>query len=213
MGAISVYKVLMSYRWQVWFNWKKRDLYLRAKGSRNKKIPFNYFLNMENLVLFLVLFFFIFKGNHHGMAAWRLARLSSLGPCCLRQLSCIHFCIFCCIYVNGFFKEKECFYIFTVFLWKAFHNFIIVSLKLGRFMSHHHTVFSFSALPTLSLVAISVGVNVTVFSHKGELVGYYQMLCLNRHQKTPTQKSCQSLFISIQSWGQWPNQLKGSSFS
>lgn len=75
-------------------------------------------------------------------------------------------------------------------------HFMTVSLKLGRFMSHQHIVFSFPAPPILSLMAISLGVNVTVFSHKGELVEYYQMLCLNNNNKKNHLRNLQK-FIHI----------------
>lgn len=61
------------------------------------------------------------------------------------------------------FKEKECFYILQ---YSCARHFLSVSLKLGRLMTHQHIVFFFTAPPTLSLVAMCVGVNVTVFSHK-----------------------------------------------
>lgn len=44
MGAILVYKELMSERWCVWFSWKKKhDLCQGAKGSRKKRSAFNFF--------------------------------------------------------------------------------------------------------------------------------------------------------------------------
>lgn len=80
-------------------------------------------------------------------------------------------------------------------------HFMTVSLKLGRFMSHQHIVFSFPAPPILSLMAISLGVNVTVFSHKGELVEYYQMLCLNNNNKKKPPKKPSKVYSYLSKVG------------
>lgn len=69
-------------------------------------------------VFCLLAFIFNVKVN---IIAWQYGDwLSSLGFCCLNYLTYILGGY--CIYVNGIFKEKECFCIFTVFLWKAFHD-------------------------------------------------------------------------------------------
>ena len=146
----------MIYRSSVWFIWKKRDVFLRAKGSRKEKISFRVFYTWNTWFYFL--FFFIFKGNHHDMAAWRLDGLSSLSPCCFRQTSRITSVFFCCVYVNGTFKEKECFYVLQYFCGR---HFITVSWKLGSFTSHQHIVFSFLSSSSLEPCGSECGVNAT----------------------------------------------------
>lgn len=85
-------------------------------------------------------------------------------------------------------------------------------------MLHLHVVFFFSAHPTLSLMALSVGLNAAVFRHTGECVRYYQMLCLKQPPLTTKKRNklhlqkLQSLFFSIQNQCQGANQLKGSLF-
>lgn len=135
MGGISVYKGLMSYRWHVWFSWKKCDVHFREKGSGKKKIrkfPLLFKKNPKNKQTTLGWFFCLFAvfcllafilnfkvniawqhGDWLGFQVWVSAASDNYLTCILGG---------CCIYVNGIFKEKECFCIFTVFLWKTFHD-------------------------------------------------------------------------------------------
>jgi len=71
---------------------------------------------------------------------------------------CITSVFFCCVYVNGTFKEKECFYVLQYFCGR---HFITVSWKLGSFTSHQHIVFSFLSSSSLEPCGSECGVNAT----------------------------------------------------